>query len=339
MLDTLAQSGTAAAFNTTMVKGNGSDLSNSALICGRAEKKLITQHLCVQLAKIAEVKKDETMRRMIWNTYHCQKDIITSRGKAYTKYCKNKFCRVCLANRKATIIHDYYPELIHWENPHFVTLTIRSCPACKLQKWISEGMIKGLRIILERLKKRAQRGKSIAIKGIRSLECNFNPVRRTYNPHFHLIVPNKETAEILIEEWLKLWTAKHAGRQGQHMRPVTDMERDLIEIIKYGTKVFTEDNPNRERRGKKQQTTLYIKALYNILKALRPHRLFERFGFNKTKISREKSKAHIISKYEKWTYAKTKGDWMNTISGELLTQFAPSEKLLLQLLKVDDELY
>jgi plasmid rolling circle replication initiator protein Rep len=35
--------------------------------------------------------------------------------------------------------------------------------------------------------------------GIKSLECNFNPKTRTYNAHFHFIVPSKEIAEMLIK--------------------------------------------------------------------------------------------------------------------------------------------
>ena len=51
-------------------------------------------------------------------------------------------------------------------------------------------------------KKRHQRGKGIKLIGIKLLECNFNPAKQTYNPHFHLIVPNEEIAELLKSEWL-----------------------------------------------------------------------------------------------------------------------------------------
>ena len=58
-------------------------------------------------------------------------------------------------------------------------------------------MNKAFSIIKERCKKRHQRGTGIQLIGIKSLECNFNPQKKTYNPHFHIIVPNKEIATLL----------------------------------------------------------------------------------------------------------------------------------------------
>lgn len=78
------------------------------------------------------------------------------------------------------------------------------------------------------------RGKKLV--GVRSLECNFNPLKQTYNPHFHIITKDKETAEVLLKEWLKLWTPNFALKYGQDLRRVYNLESGLIEIIKYGSK-------------------------------------------------------------------------------------------------------
>ncbi len=50
--------------------------------------------------------------------------------------------------------------------------------------------------------------------GIKSLECNFNPITKKYNPHLHLIVASKEMADILIKEWLTLCTRQFASPKG-----------------------------------------------------------------------------------------------------------------------------
>lgn len=115
--------------------------------------------------------------------------------------------------------------------------------------------------------------------GIRSLECCFNPEKRTYNPHFHVLVPDKATAEKLISEWLRICTPKFALRKAQDMRPVRDLESGLIEVIKYGAKIFTEPDLDKKMQGN-INPTIYAAALYNIFDGMKGLRLFDRFRFN-----------------------------------------------------------
>jgi len=89
-----------------------------------------------------------------WNTYHCQTELITANGRVYGNYCKNKWCNLCCAIRKAKIINTYLPIIKEWED----------------------------------------------------LECNYNPIKKWYNPHLHLIVVNREMAEFFVDEWLERWT-------------------------------------------------------------------------------------------------------------------------------------
>ena len=91
---------------------------------------------------------------------------------------------------------------------------------------------------IHRCNKRSQRGKGVKVIGIKSLECNFNPTRRTYNPHFHLIVPDKATAELLVNEWLITCKPKWALRKSQKALRIYNLEKGLIEVVKYGVKVF-----------------------------------------------------------------------------------------------------
>jgi len=149
------------------------------------------------------------------------------------KYCKNKFCTLCCAIRKAKIINMIK-------------------------------VIAGFKLILSKHRKKNQRGKGIRLIGIKSLECNFHPAKATYNPHLHLIVQSEAIADILIEEWLTNWK-RYTSYKAQYKRRVEDRERDLIEIVKYGSKIFTEPDVNKKANSK-GESHIYTAALDNIFK-------------------------------------------------------------------------
>ncbi len=139
-------------------------------------------------------------------------------------------------------------------------------------------MKRAFRIIKGRHKKKSQRGVGQRFMGLKSIECNFNPTKKWYNPHFHLIVPNKETAELIINEWVTLWTKRFTNRAAQDYRKVSDRQKDLIEVIKYEAKIFTEADGEKNRK-KKGTAKIYVRALDTIYAALKGTRLIDRFGF------------------------------------------------------------
>ncbi|MCK5815216.1 MAG: protein rep, partial [Flavobacteriaceae bacterium] len=278
---------------------------------------MITQKMVLNLIDVAKEKGDMDRVKSYWNTYHCQSKIVSSENKLYGNYCKNRYCTICSAIRKAHIINKYYPALKNWKNAHFVTLTVKSVKAKNLKRWIY-GMNLAFKIIKNRCNKRHQRGKGIKLIGIKSLECNFNPMRKTYNPHFHLIVPNKEIADLLKKEWMHQWnktTTLHSSHKAQHIRPVESIERDLIETIKYGSKIFTE--PDLKKKAQRNiAPMIYIYALDNILSAMKGYRIFERFGFNLPKEQKNKSPLKFINNFDNWEYSIKATDWINTSTGE-----------------------
>ena len=237
---------------------------------------------------------------------------------------------MCLGNRKAQIINTYLPVVQTWEAPQLVTLTSRSVSALWLKKRMGK-TLRALKIITDRHRKRSQRGIGQSIRAIRSMECNFNPSKRSYNVHLHLLVPDKTTAELLISEWLKLWTPEHAGRQAQHFRAVEDLESGLIEAVKYGSKVFTQPDPDKKLKGK-EPALLYAKAFYNILKAMKGHRLFERIGFNLPAKEKNPGLVTELTQFEEWKYEPEWRDWTNDSLCETLTHYLPPPELMSYLL-------
>ncbi|WP_437395272.1 protein rep [Flagellimonas lutimaris] len=179
--------------------------------------------MMLNLIKITEENGELELAKAYWNTYYCQQHLVSVDGRFYGKYCKNRFCSLCCSIRKAEMINKYYPVLKQWEEPHFLTLTVKSCNAHNLPRYIHK-FIQGIQRIIAKHRKRYQRGKGFKLIGVRSLECNFNPKKKTYNPHFHIITKDKKTAEVLLDEWLKLWTPKYAKRTAQNIQRVKDLE-------------------------------------------------------------------------------------------------------------------
>ncbi|PIB29158.1 hypothetical protein BFP77_08150 [Maribacter sp. 4U21] len=326
-LNTLAENGTnKGRQNNIVVNGSGSDLSKKEALKRRAKRKTVTQVMMLKLIDVAKENGEPELEKAYWNTYYCQQRIITADGRLYGKYCKNRFCTLCCSIRKAELINKYYPIMKDWEDPYFLTLTVKACNAYNLKRYINK-CIFGFRRINAKHRKRYQRGRGKRLVGVRSLECNFNPQKQTYNPHFHVITRDKETAEVLLKEWLKLWTPKFTNKKGQHLKMVYNLEGCLIEIIKYGSKIFTE--PDLKNRTKETNTTqIYLKALDTILTAMKGTRIFDRFGFNAPKTKqKERPKAKLLTNFKEWEYDPSRSDWVNTSKDEVLTDFKPPSYL------------
>jgi hypothetical protein len=86
-------------------------------------------------------------------------------------------------------------------------------------------------VLKGRYRKSNQRGTGAKFMGLKSAECNFNPKERTYNPHFHLLVPSLKIAKTLIADWLDMWGTRYAHPNAQHYRKVENREYDLVEVI------------------------------------------------------------------------------------------------------------
>ena len=103
-------------------------------------------------------------------------------------------------------------------------------------------------------------------------------------------------------------------------------ERDLIEVVKYGTKILTEPNPNKKSK-RKLTHRVYIAALHNILRAMWGLRLLDTFGFQLPKANNENNKT-TVQDYEELSYYSEIMDWINDETGETLSGFTPDRELM-----------
>lgn len=318
---TLAENGTKkTGQHNVIVNGEGTDLSKKEALKGRAKRKTITQIMMLNLITIAQENGEPELEKSYWNTYYCQQNIITADGRLYGKYCKNRFCTLCNSIRKAEMINKYYPIMKNWEEPYFLTLTVKACKAPQLKGYINS-MLKTFQKIVEKYRKRYQRGKGLKLIGVKSLESNFNPVKKTYNPHFHIITKDKWMAEVIKKEWIARSKKGYAAPWCQKAKPINNLETGLIEIIKYGSKIFTE--PDLKKRAKETETAhIYLKALDTILIAMKGKRIFDRFGFNvPTENKPEQYPAKLLANYRQWEYDSKNSDWIDTATGEVLTDY------------------
>jgi len=330
--NTLAEIGTAGRLNQAdTVVGKGSELGNVKAIRNRAKRKTITQSMMLGMFHLPEEYVSSEQRKSYRNTFYCQQQVTTTNDRLYAKYCKNRFCTICCCIRKADIINRYLPVIQTWEEPYFVTLTVKAVPRKSLNA-VMRNMTREFRAIVEASRKRNLRGKGTKLVGIRALESNFNPKSRTYNPHFHVIVANSQMAEILVNEWINRSRPGKVSPKAQKKDRVYNNVAALVEVVKYGSKIFTEPDLDKKVR-KCGSGKIYLLALNNIFNAMKGLRIFERFGFNLPKRNQEDvSTVNILTNYEHWSFLISCYDWVNVENGELLTEYRPPG-ILIEMLK------
>src|SRR6185312_1359992 len=298
------------------VMGKGIDLGNLTAMERRAKRKLLTKTMMMLLLEIAKEDENWKWHARFESTLHCQDEQTTADNRAYTDfYCKQRCCLMCLANRKAQIINSYLPIVEDMADPHFVTLTVVSVKKEDLDKRVDE-IAEAIRTLIARYKKRHQRDKQIKFYGLWSLESNFNPLWLTYNPHIHLILPSEYAAQTFRSDWIEYWKEKGVkiDEAAQDYRRVKrNRTKDLIEIVKYGSKIFTEPDIAKRMKYKlpRKPSFLYVRALYNILKAMDGHDVFNTFGFTLPKREKPCKMVKKTTNAIDWSYDLAAPDWIN----------------------------
>jgi hypothetical protein len=74
---------------------------------------------------------------------------------------------------------------------------------------------------------------------------------------------------------------------------------------------------------------LYVRALDNILEAMRDLRIFDRFGFDLPKqVKRQASKIVISTNYDVWVFDPKSHDWINTETGLYYSTYTMTPELI-----------
>jgi hypothetical protein len=315
----------------THLNGKGIDLGNITVMERRAKRKLISKTLAMLLIPMARADHNWKWEARFTNTLHCQDELTTAGGRSYSTYCKERCCTICLANRKGEKVNLYLPIVEDMPDPHFLTITAQSVGKDGLKIRVHE-IAHAIRTLIARYKKRSQRGKGIKFYGIWALESNFNPFKWTYNPHIHMILPSEYAVQTFLNDWMQYWKERevYVDRKGQYYRRLKkDRQKDLIEIVKYGSKIFTEpDIAKRIRFGlPKKPSFIYVRALYNILLAMDGLDVFNTFGFTLPKRQKPRKMVTKVTDAIDYNYDIAAPDWINEDLGLRLAKYKPTDEL------------
>ena len=244
-----------------------------------------------------------------WQTYHCSSVILQDGNKINSRFCNQRWCLICNRIRTAKVINGYKESIEKFSDAHFLTLTIPNVKGSELVTAINS-MNKAIRDITKNAKKTYK----LQIKALKKYECTHNKRTDEYHPHFHFIVNDKKTGELMLKLWLDKFPK--ADIKGQDLSQAN--ETSLVELCKYFTKIISKDNDYNP------------KALDTMFRAARNKRTFQAIGMKK-QVSEEveeiqeqeidfKEEANEIFIYDKSFY-----DWVSA-GGECLSEYVPTKQ-------------
>ena len=265
----------------------------------RARAKYISNALSLKLKDL-----HSELEASYFRTYGCASLLIQEEDRLTGRYCNNRWCLVCNRIRTAKLIKGYIKPLQELSDPYFVTLTVPNVPGEDLRDEIKRMIAKFRQI------KDAARKAQISLKGIRKIECTYNRDRKTFHPHFHLIVEGRGSAQHIVSSWLDKFP--EATRDAQDLRPADD--NSIYELFKYFTKINYKNGTE-------------VQALDQIFIAMQGLRTFQPMGIKKVSEDVDELTSEVFAELEKretqWVWVED--DWVDIGSGELLTGHIASE--------------
>lgn len=279
----------------------------------KAKRKAITVFLS---GKLIELNNHNIQAYR--NMYYCNSILSQNDQELKTAYCKNRLCAVCNAIKTANLINGYVPELMKFENPLFLTLTIKA-----VQGRFLKSAINGMQKTMREINKHLSKYDKIKVKAIRKLECNYNLKADTYNPHFHFVIDGLQAASYMLKYWLE-----HNPRSDEQAQDIRIADYDsMTELFKYATKVISKDG------------AVHPKQLDIIYTAFRNKRIVQPVGIKKVVDEDEREKviyADLEPGHALWQWDTANFDWINQETGEYLTNFLPDKDLKLLLCQLNE---
>jgi hypothetical protein len=230
----------------------------------RAGRKAISKAQVRKLLELDSPLKEQYERsdrcnEIIWE----KQQICSGKKKVTANYCGKRWCAVCSSKKTAEMISGYEHAFEQFREPMSVTLTVVAVPAENLKQAIKQ-MLKTFASIKDVMRK-----KGIKLIGIRKIESNYNTSRKTFNPHFHLIIDGRKAAIELVDQWY----TRNDGIVYKAQKITHADKGSLKELFKYVTKAVT--GKDQKRFNAKAQDTIF-RALLGI-------RTFQTFGSIKKK--------------------------------------------------------
>jgi len=287
----------------------------------RAKAKFIQEPLILALIDL-----QGKFTKQYTDTLQCASLIYHKAEKLTSRYCRNRWCRVCNRIRTGQLINGYEPALEAMPDKHLVTLTIKNVPGETLRRDI-QSMTSTIRAIQTY---RRQVEKLPGINAIRKLEVTYNAEQNNFHPHFHLIVSTQEEAEYLKSKWVERRT--DANEAGQDIREAYNPR----ELFKYFAKLTSATSQTVWNGGKIRikNEDFYPEALDIIFQSMKGLRIVQPMGkiryvseeideIQADEIDETVTHNGAMNQFYLWVGE----NWASPFTGELLTSYRPSAKI------------
>mgnify|MGYP006439241851 CR=1 FL=1 len=314
--------------------GKGVLIESMETLANRANAKFISMRIAIALAK---ANPNSILSNSYQNSTGCATAIHVENGESHTKYCKNRWCMVCNRIRTAELINKYVPIVQEWgEDAFFVTVTIPNVKGKALQPALEQ-----MHKVFTKIKRRTKRTLNMPFVAIRKIECTYNPKRDDYHPHYHIVFRGKESAEAFVKQWLKYYPG--TNKKGQDVREADT--GGLKELFKYFTKLFAKNSAGKYEFDARKMDVIF-RAMYT-------KRTLQPYGFKiseyeeiieeadtdnmdeieeiKEAVNEETdtdTDAEPIEHPADGIYLWRYDNWYHRATGEALTNFEPTEKML-----------
>jgi len=272
----------------------------------------------------ALINLNSPLKHQYINSLECSSMLNAQGNKCTSRYCNNRFCKICNRIRTGKLINGYSDQLLTLSDPQFLTLTIPNVPAEELRDTVKI-MLKTIRKIQDNRRKACKP----LITGVRKLECTYNVDRNDYHPHYHFIMEGESIADEVISEWLLFFPK--ATIKAQKKIPATDCK----ELFKYFTKLTSKTGDTYKNGSKLIDEWAFPEAIDLIFQAISNLRIIQPMGGIKlVKKAEEVDELQSIELDE--TVQVTEGitlytwyndNWVDFTTGEQFTSFKPPKNL------------
>lgn len=278
----------------------------------KARRKLISNWINYKLIEL-----DSPLKKYYKNALSCSEVLLQKFDRVSSRYCNSRTCLTCNGIRTAKYINHYSNQLQSFLEPCFVTLTAPTFWAINSETIRYE--IERRELAWRKIMKNAN-FHNIRINGVKSLEVVASETKKDYyHPHFHIIVDGKDIATFIVNQWLNHFP--NASKKAQNVKVVYSRD-SLLEVFKYGTKFVI------------NKKIIDAVSLDRIIQALYKKRLISTFGSVKrikdddvNEIVKTVSYDDLEMVYERYWVWTNDIDWIATDSGELFSNYSPSEVL------------
>jgi hypothetical protein len=270
----------------------------------------------------ALIELNSPLKHQYINAMDCSSILNAQGDKLTSRYCGNRFCKVCNRIRTGKLINGYADQLLSLKDPQFLTLTIPNVSALELRDTV-KNMGKTMRKIQDNRRKNDLQ----LIKGVRKLECTYNTNLNNYHPHYHLIIESEIIANEVINEWLLYYP--EANIKAQKTVTATDCK----ELFKYFTKLTSKTGTNYKNGSKLVDEWHYPEAIDQIFQSIANLRIIQPMGGIKL-VKDDVDDVESIDLDETVKiepginlYHWYNDNWVDFTTGEQFTSFKPPKNL------------